>query len=189
MGFALAECLAEQGAEVLLISGPVHLPTPKHPKIKRIDVLSADEMFQTAVKHFPEVDGGIMSAAVADYKPSCYSDKKIKRNNDDRSITLSANPDIAAYLGSIKKDNQILVGFALETNNEEDNAFLKLKKKHLDFIVLNSLNDKGAGFGHDTNKISIINQDNKKEVFELKTKKEVAFDIVNTIIRQYEVES
>lgn len=181
MGYAIAETLAEYGAKVVLISGPVNI-TPKHPNIECIKVMSAQEMYDESLKYFPNTDGAIMSAAVADYTPESISDKKIKRNTSDLSIQLKPNPDIAASIGAIKAENQIVVGFALETDNELENAQKKLLKKNLDFIVLNSLKEEGAGFGHDTNKITIIDKSNKIEKFQLKTKKEVSLDIVNKII-------
>ncbi|MDL2223393.1 bifunctional phosphopantothenoylcysteine decarboxylase/phosphopantothenate--cysteine ligase CoaBC [Bacteroidales bacterium OttesenSCG-928-M11] len=182
MGFALAEECAKRGAEVVLITGPVNISID-HPNIKRIDIESAEEMYKQAMTYFPQTNGGILCAAVADYKPADYRSEKIKRetNNEELNLSLVPNPDIAASLGKIKKENQFLVGFALETNNEIPNAIAKLKKKNLDFIVLNSLQDKGAGFRTDTNKISIISFDGKKEDFELKTKKEVATDIIDKV--------
>lgn len=181
MGFAIAETLAENGAKVTLISGPVNLEV-SHPNIERIRVTSAEEMYKTTIQEFPKTDGAIMAAAVADYKPLIEADKKIKRTKSDLSLQLQANPDIAATVGRLKTKKQITIGFALETNNELENAHKKLKKKNLDFIVLNSLKEKGAGFGHDTNKIIIIDKNNKIENFELKTKKKVSLDIVNKII-------
>lgn len=181
MGFAIAEALAEQGARVILVSGPVSLKTT-HPNIQRIDVLSADEMNRVALEYFPVCQGAIMCAAVADYTPVYSSPQKIKRKGENLTLELKPNPDIAAGLGKMKQPGQLLVGFALETNNEAQNAFAKLQKKNLDFIVLNSLNDPGAGFQSDTNKISIIGQDNKTRNFELKSKTLVAIDIVEQII-------
>ncbi len=181
MGYAIAESLAQSGAKVSLISGPVNIKS-QHPNISTFSVLSAKEMHQKATELFPNSDGAIMTAAVADYAPENTSDKKIKRNTSEFELKLIANPDIAAELGVIKTKKQILVGFALETNNEEENAQKKLSKKNLDFIVLNSLKDSGSGFGHDTNKITIIDTNNNIEKFELKTKKEVSLDIVSKII-------
>ena len=182
MGFAIAESLAEAGAKVDLITGPVSIST-HHPNIKRTDVMSGREMYEACVSIFPNCNGAIMSAAVADYTPASYSDIKIKRKSDDISISLKANPDIAAHLGKTKKKGQIFIGFALETNNELKNAEKKLKKKNFDFIVLNSLQEEGAGFKHDTNKITIIDKYNKIEKLELKSKKDVSLDIVNKIIK------
>lgn len=180
MGFALAESCAMHGAEVTLITGPVTIKT-KHKKIKRIDVISADEMYNAAIENFRGSDVVILSAAVADYKPQKQSETKIKSAKDNLSIELIANKDIAKSLGEIKKPNQKMIGFALETNDEEQNAIEKLKRKNFDFIVLNSLNDKNAGFGYDTNKITILHSSGEKKVFELKSKEMVAEDIVNEI--------
>ena len=181
MGYALAEECAARGMEVTLISGPVSLKID-NPNVKRIDVESALEMYDEVIKYFPESDASILCAAVADYRPEHMSDKKIKRTGEDLKINLVANPDIAAAIGKIAKANQTLVGFALETNDEEANALLKMKKKNLDFIVLNSLNDKGAGFQVDTNKISILSDDGIKSDFDLKSKNLVAKDIVDKLI-------
>ena len=179
MGFAIAEECAARGAEVLLIAGPTSLSI-RHPNITRVDVESAREMLDAALQAFPDVDGAILSAAVADYRPQQARGEKIKRD-EEGSITLSLlpNPDIAATLGKIKKPGQRIVGFALETTDEEANALKKLKKKNCDLIVLNSLKDEGAGFGHDTNKVTIISRDGTKRSFELKLKEEVAKDIVD----------
>jgi phosphopantothenoylcysteine decarboxylase/phosphopantothenate--cysteine ligase len=181
MGYAIAEEITLRGGQVILISGPVSLK-PSHPDIHCISVTSAEEMYNQAVKHFATVNGAIMAAAVADYRPAKQQVKKVKRSDDKISLEMVANPDIAAKLGTLKTKNQILAGFALETNDEEINAISKLKKKNLDFIVLNSLNDKGAGFQTDTNKITIIDAQNKRTVFQLKTKQEVAKDIVDYLI-------
>lgn len=177
MGYALAECCAERGAEVALISGPVSI-TAKHPNIRTISVESAEEMYQAAISEFGSSDAAILCAAVADFTPETKAEQKIKREKDDLIIKLKPTQDIAAALGKLKKDNQVMVGFALETNDEVEHAKGKLERKNLDFIVLNSLNDKGAGFRHDTNKITIIDKENVKE-FPLKNKKEVATDIIN----------
>lgn len=179
MGYALAECCAERGAEVTLINGPVSI-TEKHPNIRKISVESAEEMYQAAVSEFGSSDAAILCAAVADFTPEIKAGQKIKREKDDLIIKLKPTQDIAAALGKLKKDNQVMVGFALETNDEIEHAKDKLAKKNLDFIVLNSLNDKGAGFRHDTNKISIIDKENVIE-FPLKNKKEVATDIINRL--------
>lgn len=180
MGFALAEVCAERGAEVTLITGPVSLQA-LHPNIKRIDVESAEEMYNVVVDKFPNMSAAIMCAAVADYAPEVRNETKIKRTGDDLLLRLKPNKDIAAALGQMKKVGQVLVGFALETNDEEENAWIKLNRKNLDFIVLNSLQDKGAGFKCDTNKITIIEKSGNKLVFETKTKKEVAADIVDVL--------
>ncbi|MCK5538396.1 MAG: phosphopantothenoylcysteine decarboxylase, partial [Bacteroidales bacterium] len=141
-----------------------------------------EEMYKAAIQIFPKCDGAIMAAAVADFTPRDTSDKKIKRGKENWNIELQPTKDIAASLGKMKKENQLLVGFALETNNEESNAQKKLHKKQLDFIVLNSLQDKGAGFQYDTNKISIFDNTGKRKDYPLKPKIEVAEDIVNKII-------
>ncbi len=182
MGFALAEECAERGAEVILIAGPVSLKT-QHSNIKRIDVESAEEMYEATTKEFPSVDAAILCAAVADYRPKTQADTKMKRTEGENlTLELVPNKDIAASLGKSKKDNQMLIGFALETNNEEQNALRKIEKKNLDYIVLNSLSDAGAGFQHDTNKISIIDKKGNKTDFELKDKKAVAKDIINATL-------
>lgn len=180
MGYAIAEELAEQGAEVILVSGPVTVYA-KNQRIKVIRVESAGEMHAACVEHFPACDGAVMSAAVADFTPLNPEKQKTKRGKQNWQIELKPTKDIAAELGEMKKKNQILVGFALETTNEKANAQKKLEKKNLDFIVLNSLNDAGAGFGVDTNKITIIGKNNKTVPFELKSKREVASDIVDMI--------
>ena len=181
MGFALAEACAQQGAEVTLIAGPVSLTTT-HPNIQRIDVESAEEMYQAAMTAFPEADAGILCAAVADYRPEIQAGEKIKRESKgEMMLHLIPNKDIAASLGAIKREGQVLVGFALETNNEATNAESKLKRKNLDFIVLNSLRDAGAGFRCDTNKISIIDRQGETTGYPLKSKQGVAADIVNKL--------
>ena len=181
MGFALAEECADRGAEVTLVAGPVSLKT-MHPNIKRIDVESADEMYEAATAAFAQTDAAILCAAVADYKPTVRADKKIKREEaGDMSIALTANRDIAATLGKMKT-TQKLIGFALETDDAKNNALKKIKSKNLDYIVLNSLKDAGAGFQYDTNKISIIAQDGTITDFALKSKKAVAADIIDTTL-------
>ena len=179
MGYALAEECAARGAEVTLVSGPVNLSV-NHPNINRIDVESAEQMYNACMSHYPTSDAGILCAAVADFTPECVVDKKIKREKDDLTLNLKPTHDIAAALGKIKTDSQRLVGFALETNDETAHAQDKLKRKNFDFIVLNSLNDKGAGFRCDTNKITIIDS-SKAEEYPLKTKKEVAADIIDKL--------
>ena len=181
MGFAIAEECAAQGADVTLVAGPVSLEC-KHPGIKRVDVESAREMYDAAMNAFPSCDVAVLSAAVADYRPAQCAPVKMKRTADDMFIELTPNSDIAASLGAVKGENQMLVGFALETNNAEENARLKLEKKNLDFIVLNSLEDKGAGFACDTNKVTIIDKSGKSD-FPLKSKKDVAKDIVSHIAK------
>ncbi|WP_459189623.1 bifunctional phosphopantothenoylcysteine decarboxylase/phosphopantothenate--cysteine ligase CoaBC [Parabacteroides sp. APC149_11_2_Y6] len=181
MGFALAEACAEQGADVTLIAGPVSLKTV-HPNIHRIDVESAEEMYQAAVAAFPDADAGILCAAVADYRPEIQATEKIKRESKgDMTLHLVPNKDIAASLGSMKREGQVLVGFALETENETQYAEGKLKRKNLDFIVMNSLRDAGAGFRTDTNKITIIDSRGEVTAYPLKSKQEVATDIVNKL--------
>jgi len=180
MGLAIAEALANRGAQVKLVLGPSKLST-KHQLIETIRVQSAQQMYEASREVFDQCDGGILAAAVADYRPKTISDKKIKKSGNSLILELERTIDIAASLGKEKRKDQVLIGFALETNNEKENAAGKLKKKNFDFIVLNSLNDKGAGFGHDTNKISIIHKGNKIKDFELKSKKAVAIDIVNEI--------
>ena len=179
MGYALAEECAARGAEVTLVSGPVNLSV-NHPNINRIDVESAEQMYNACMSHYPTSDAGILCAAVADFTPECVADKKIKREKDDLTLNLKPTHDIAAALGKIKTYSQRLVGFALETNDETAHAQDKLKRKNFDFIVLNSLNDKGAGFRCDTNKITIIDG-SKAEEYPLKTKKEVAADIIDKL--------
>jgi len=181
MGYCIAEELANQGANVYLVSGPVSVSTTNK-QIKVIPVESAEEMYNTTVQRFSDCDAAIMTAAVADFTPVSPENIKTKRGKNNWNIELKPTKDIAASLGKMKKKNQVLVGFALETNNEEANAQLKLQKKNLDFIVLNSLNDAGAGFRGDTNKITIIDKNNNHQSFELKTKKEVAVDIVEKLI-------
>lgn len=180
MGFALAEVCAEQGAEVTLVSGPVTL-TAKHPAIHRVDVESAAEMYEAATLNFPKADIAILCAAVADFTPKVSSDKKIKRKGDNLTLELQPTRDIAAALGEVKREGQVMVGFALETNDELDNARKKLKEKNLDFIVMNSLQDKGAGFRVDTNKVTIIDRQGLT-AYDTKSKREVAEDIVEFLI-------
>jgi len=181
MGYALAKACAERGAEVILISGPV-AETISHPHVKRIDVESADQMYDATMLAFSDADAAILCAAVADYKPAHSLEEKIKRETSGEfCLQLLPNKDIAASLGAIKRDKQILVGFALETNDEKEHAINKLKRKNLDFIVLNSLREKGAGFRYDTNKISIIDKKGVVSDFPLKQKKEVASDIVDKL--------
>lgn len=179
MGFALAEECAAKGAEVTLIAGPVAIST-KQQGIRRIDVESCEEMYNAAVEAFVESDAAILCAAVADFRPEHTADKKIKREKDDLVLRLMPTHDIAAELGRRKKSGQKLVGFALETNDEENNACLKLEKKNLDFIVLNSLRNEGTCFQSDENQIKIISRDGCKD-FPKKKKDEVAEDIVKEL--------
>lgn len=183
MGFDIAECAAHLGAEVTLVSGPSHL-TINHPSIHLIRVVSAEEMYVAAHQYFQEIDVAICAAAVADYRPSQVAEQKIKKTEAQFTITLEKTKDILASLGEIKKQ-QYLIGFALETENEIENAKLKIKKKNLDLIVLNSLRDAGAGFGHPTNKVTLIDSDGSIENMELKSKEAVAADIINKIIEHY----
>ena len=180
MGLAIAEELAGRGAEVVLVCGPVNLKT-SHPAIRRVDVESAAQMYEVTSKEFVNSDVAVLSAAVADFTPKEKADHKIKRGKDDLLLELLPTKDIAAELGRIKTVSQLLVGFALETNDEEMNALSKMQRKNLDMIVLNSLNDKGAGFSVDTNKVTILDKAGDKTVYELKTKVEVAKDIVDQI--------
>ena len=178
MGYAIAEELAKRGAEVQLITGRTTLPTPTG--VERIDVLSAADMYNAAVEAWRDADGAVMCAAVADYTPAIVADKKLKKSDDDMRIELVRTKDIAAELGK-SKENRTLVGFALETDNEEANAEGKLERKNLDFVVLNSLRDKGAGFGGNTNKVTLIDR-NGSEEYPLMSKREVAAVIVDKII-------
>jgi len=180
MGFEIAIECANNGAEVVLVTGPTSIKIDNI-NIKRIDVTTADEMYDAVHNNFDTCNIGIFAAAVADYKPKDVASEKIKKNDAVMNIALEPNKDILASVGKIKKD-QILVGFALETENELDNAKGKLERKNLDFIVLNSLKDNGAGFKHDTNKITIVERSGEVTKFDLKTKKEVAIDIVGRII-------
>ena len=183
MGFAIAEALASEGALVDLVVGPTHQQTHQ-PGITLHPVTSAEEMFQECMSLFPASDISVLSAAVADYKPTTRADQKIKKTEGTFTLELTKTRDIAAELGQLKKNGQILVGFALETENEKANAQKKLLSKNFDLIVLNSLNHPGAGFGYDTNKIEIISQKNGSKEFTLKSKKEAANDIVSAIIEQ-----
>ena len=180
MGLAIAEEFAGRGAEVVLVCGPVNLKM-SHPAIRRVDVESAAQMYEVTSKEFVNSDVAVLSAAVADFTPKEKADHKIKRGKDDLLLELLPTKDIAAELGRIKTASQLLVGFALETNDEEVNALSKMQRKNLDMIVLNSLNDKGAGFSVDTNKVTILDKAGDKTVYELKTKVEVAKDIVDQI--------
>ena len=178
MGFALAEECAARGADVTLIAGPVNLKTV-HSGINRIDVRSAQQMYEAAMEHFPGSDAAILCAAVADYTPAVVADNKIKRKGE-MTLTLKPTQDIAAALGAIKRPDQRMVGFALETNNEFSNAQDKLERKNLDFIVLNSLRDEGAGFGYDTNKVTLIDR-KESQPLPLQSKKDVAKAIINKL--------
>ncbi len=180
MGIALAEELASLGAEVTLVLGPTDLK-PTNPAIKVLPVVSAKEMYEACQSVFSTSDIIVLAAAVADYRPKVFSETKIKKKEGDLTLELEKTVDIAAALGKVKTAQQTLIGFALETNNEEHNALQKLAKKNFDFIVLNSMKDAGAGFGHDTNKITILRRDGTQTDFPLKSKTEVAKDIVAEI--------
>ena len=182
MGEALAMECARRGAEVLMVSGPVH-HLPQHDNIDITKVESAAEMYDEATRLYPTCTDAILCAAVADFTPETTVDEKIKREGDDMILRLNPTRDIAAELGRMKRSGQRLVGFALETNNEASNAREKLQRKNFDFIVLNSLRDENAGFMHDTNKITIISPTSEHQ-FELKAKSEVARDIVNELVKE-----
>ncbi|MBL7851526.1 MAG: bifunctional phosphopantothenoylcysteine decarboxylase/phosphopantothenate--cysteine ligase CoaBC [Cyclobacteriaceae bacterium] len=184
MGFAIAEALAEEGATVDLVSGPTTQQTHL-PGITTHAVVSADDMAAACSRLFPSADITVLSAAVADYKPAVRADQKIKKTSDSLTLELTRTPDIAARLGEQKRPGQLLVGFALETENEVSNARKKLEAKNFDFIVLNSLNDSGAGFGGDTNQVRILHRTGDPAVFPLKPKREVARDIVQAILNHH----
>jgi phosphopantothenoylcysteine decarboxylase/phosphopantothenate--cysteine ligase len=180
MGYAIAQAFAYAGARVTLVSGPTAQPVPDS-TIQLIKVRSAREMYEATQEAFPSADVVILSAAVADYTPTSPADRKIKKKEVHFNIELTKTVDIAATLGKQKREGQIMVGFALETDNELDNALGKLKSKNLDLIVLNSLNDKGAGFAYDTNKITVIEAGGSVHHFDLKSKTEVAQDILKLV--------
>lgn len=182
MGYALARSFAEAGAKVCLISGPTQLHL-EHPAVRVISVMTAQEMYEAALPYADQADILVFAAAVADYRPKEVSAVKLKKKEDQLFLELVRNVDIAATLGAAKKPGQLTVGFALETDHEEENARAKLQKKNLDLIVLNSLQDQGAGFKHDTNKITILDRE-KTLTFDLKSKEEVARDIVAEITRR-----
>jgi phosphopantothenoylcysteine decarboxylase/phosphopantothenate--cysteine ligase len=181
MGFAIAETLAFYGADVDLITGPSHLRTG-NPLINLVRIRTAEEMYQKAMELFPGTNGAVLSAAVSDFKPAQVSGQKVKKDQGHKTLELQATKDIARDLGNIKNDNQLLIGFALETQNELPNAMAKLHNKNLDFIVLNSLAEAGTGFQVDTNKVTIIDKQEHVETFELKSKQRVARDIVCKIL-------
>lgn len=184
MGFALAETCARRGAEVVLIAGPVSLSL-QNKAIERINVETADEMAKAVLSRWDDMDGGILAAAVADFTPAVRRDYKIKREGDVLNVSFNPTIDIAAEVGRIKRHEQFLVGFALENENEEQNALAKMERKNFDFIVLNSLQDPDSGFGFDTNKVTILHRSGLKRQYELKSKLDVADDIVremNTLI-------
>lgn len=181
MGYAIATAFLAKGYRVILVSGPVSL-TLTHPELTVIKVNSADEMFNACKPWFELVQVAVFAAAVADYKPAHIFDQKMKKSADEFEMRMVKNVDIAYEFGRAKRDSQVAVGFALETNDEEQNALKKLVKKNLDFVVLNSTRDNGATFGFDTNKITIINQDFSTRDFELKTKAEAGHDIADAAI-------
>lgn len=186
MGFAIAEAMARQGGHVSLVTGPTH----QHTNLPNIDVkrvVSAEEMHKTCMELFPTSEIAVLAAAVADYRPKTVAAQKIKKKDDDLTLELTKTPDIAASLGKVKRDGQMIVGFALETDMEQANAIKKLEAKNFDLIVLNSLNDTGAGFAYDTNKVSIIDSTRAVKTFDLKSKKEVAEDIVNAVLEKLHV--
>lgn len=181
MGIAIAEAASEIGFDVTLVLGPVNI-RPTNNNIKIISITTAKQMAEECIKIYPDMDIAILSAAVADFTPETVQTSKIKKENNSLTLQLAPTTDIAAQLGKTKRDNQILVGFAMETDDEINNATQKLKKKNFDFIVLNSLNDNNSGFGHDTNKVIIIDRNNKIDKFELKTKRQVAEDILAKVL-------
>jgi phosphopantothenoylcysteine decarboxylase/phosphopantothenate--cysteine ligase len=185
MGFEIAKKASDLGAEVVLISGPSNQKISTR-SINLINVVSSKDMHEEVIKYYSEADIVIMAAAVSDFKPKDFSNKKIKKDNIQPKIELEKTKDVLLELGRLKK-NQFLVGFALENENEIENSLKKLKNKNLDLIILNSLNDKGAGFGTETNKITIINNKEEKTDFDLKDKSEVAEDILNSIMSQINV--
>lgn len=184
MGFALAEEFASRGAKVVLVAGPVALKT-QHAAVRRIDVESAGEMYEQVMAQSPNCDVVVSCAAVADFTPSYRAEMKLKRGNEQLVLELQPTPDIAAALGKQKSPGQLLVGFALETNDETCNAIQKLHKKNLDLIVLNSLRDAQAGFGYDTNKVTMIDRDEHQYHYELKSKQAVAKDIVDRVVKMF----
>ncbi len=182
MGIAIAEALARKGAEVTLVLGPTHL-RPSHPRVRVIPVVSAQDMYEVCTEHFSQAHVAVLAAAVADYRPQSAAPVKIKKQGKQIDLPLVETVDIAAELGRIKRADQLLVGFALETDNEEDNARAKLVKKNFDFIVLNSLRYEGAGFGCDTNRVTILRRDGSQTRFDLKPKSAVGEDIAQEIVR------
>ncbi|WP_044001177.1 phosphopantothenoylcysteine decarboxylase domain-containing protein [Hymenobacter swuensis] len=182
MGYALAETFAAEGAEVVLISGPTNLPDPTSPTIRTVRVQTADEMYRAAAAEAAATDVWVFAAAVADYKPAHVAENKIKKAGDTLVLELVKNVDIAAELGKTKRPGQFSVGFALETENEQAHALGKLQRKNFDLVVLNSLRDAGAGFRHDTNKITLLEADGQVTIFDLKSKAEVARDIVRAVL-------
>lgn len=186
MGYAIARVFAQAGAEVTLVSGPTNQPLPD-PTVRRLPVRSAQEMYEATTEAFPQADIVILAAAVADYTPAHPADQKIKKKQGTLTLELVKTVDIAATLGQQKRADQLMVGFALETQNELQNALAKLQAKNFDFIVLNSLNDPGAGFGHDTNKITVIDKKERIHEFVLKSKDEVAADLLKLVEEQVSI--
>jgi len=182
MGIALADAAAEMGADVTLVLGPVSL-APRNSAVKVINVTTAESMARASIEHFSDCDIAILSAAVADFSPAEASPKKIKRGEEDLILRLRPTKDIAAELGRIKNESQIVAGFALETHSGIEHAMAKLKKKNLDLVVLNMSNEEGSGFGYDTNRITIIDKNNNIDKFELKSKEEAARDILRKIVK------
>ena len=181
MGFALAQACLNQGAEVILISGPTQ-ETLSHPNLTIVSIVSAEELFAQVKEFWEKCSIGIFSAAVADYRPEVKVDQKIKKSEEHLQLKLVKNPDVLSWAGSVKNETQLLIGFALETSNLLENATDKLARKNLDIIVMNTLEDKGAGFGHSTNKIALLDAHNNFTKFELKSKFAVAKDIVSYLI-------
>jgi phosphopantothenoylcysteine decarboxylase/phosphopantothenate--cysteine ligase len=185
MGYALAAALAEAGVEVTLISGPVHLPPPASPLVRTVRVETAQQMYEAAAVVAPLADGWIFAAAVADYRPASVATEKIKKEGDTLTLELVKNVDIAATLGQTKRAEQFAVGFALETTNELAHAQAKLQRKNFDLVVLNSLRDAGAGFGHDTNKVTVLDRRGQVLDFELQAKTELARVLVQLILTRF----
>ncbi|GGZ28443.1 phosphopantothenoylcysteine decarboxylase [Echinicola pacifica] len=188
MGLAIALELAEKGAKVELILGPVSLALPTHPNIHITKVISAHQMYEAAAKLHQNTDLSVFAAAVADYAPAHPAKDKIKKAAEDFSISLKKNIDIAAKLGEVKKSHQVHIGFALETSNENQNALSKLERKNFDLVILNSMNDQGAGFKHDTNKVTIFHKDGKIHRTELMSKTDIAKEIVKSIEKIFSTE-
>ena len=182
MGYALAETFAAEGAEVLLISGPTNLPDPGSARIRTVRVQTAREMYEATLAEAATADVWVFAAAVADYRPAQVAEQKIKKAGETLTLELVKNVDIAAELGKTKRPEQFSVGFALETENEQAHALDKLRRKNFDMVVLNSLRDAGAGFRHDTNKVTLLNADGRITTFELKAKADVARDIVRSVL-------
>ena len=185
MGYALAEAFAEAGVEVTLVSGPVALPAPASPRIRTVRVETAQQMYEAAAEVAARADGWVFAAAVADYRPATVAAEKIKKEGDTLTLELVKNVDIAATLGQAKRAEQFAVGFALETTNELAHALGKLHRKNFDLVVLNSLRDAGAGFGHDTNKVSVLDRAGQVLNFDLQAKTELARVLVKLILTRF----